>query len=88
MKAAAPPRAVDWRQLIHELRKQHGMRISDIAIATSIARMSVYNYYTQATRPSHENGETLIQLWAWATSKTREQLPRENAPTASAARSL
>lgn len=72
-------KAVNWRELLFDLRTQHQMTFVDIAMHIGHTRESLRNYYNRVTTPSHVIGERLVALWISTTSNARESLPMEKA---------
>lgn len=70
------PQAIDWSNLLHELRFAHAMTMLDIAMQAGVSRESIRTYYASIARPKHREGELLVELWISVTHKPREQLPK------------
>lgn len=72
MKLPAP---VDWWQVIVDLCT-HGHTHASIAISIGVGRSTINDWKNNSSRPKHEDGENLIELWCRLAGKSRESVPR------------
>lgn len=66
---------VDWPLLLEELRVSGGRSFRELARATELSHVSLFNYANGVTSPSHATGERLIAYWCERTGKHRGELP-------------
>ena len=79
---------VDWPKIVADLAHVHGdgdaaAGTRRLANALAIKRSRLRNLLT-GTRPRHDHGEQLIELWCRHTGKSRDYIPMQH-PSLSAA---
>ncbi|PZQ77784.1 MAG: hypothetical protein DI563_02565 [Variovorax paradoxus] len=79
------PPPVDFQRLLLDLQGL-GMRGPDIQSASGLRRGAIGAYKAGQCNPSYDKGEALIRVWCQRTGRGRDQLPRMDERTISAAK--
>lgn len=79
------PPPVDFQRLLLDLQGL-GMTGPEIQQASGLRRGALGAYKSGQSRPSYGKGEALILVWCRRTGRSRDQVPRRDAETLSAAK--